>query len=79
MVSVEVARAHASLVTPPELDGGYFSALPGGRAIAALSARSCRWPLGAVADEGFRFCGQPRTRQSYCAAHASMSRRGAHR
>ena len=45
-------------------------------AVAACSPAACRWPLGEVDDEAFRFCGAPRRRGSYCAAHGEVSRRG---
>lgn len=49
---------------------------PGARAVRDAVANGCRWPLGEVADEAFRFCGQPRVRGSYCGCHAPLSRKG---
>lgn len=42
--------------------------------ITDLTNRTCRWPIGAPADEGFHFCGNP-THQDryYCLHHAVES------
>ena len=45
-------------------------------AVAACAPTDCRWPLGEVDDEAFRFCGAPRLRGSYCADHRRLSRQG---
>jgi hypothetical protein len=37
--------------------------------VFALTARSCRWPIGDPGDHGFRFCGDPVITRPYCAAH----------
>ena len=76
MFAFDPRRAAAQAEATRDPDGGRPMYLPGARAIETLSARSCRWPLGEVDDEDFRFCGQLRTRGSYCAEHAGMSGRG---
>lgn len=52
---------------------------PGAAALVKLEATSCRWPMGEVAEDGFSFCGAPRSRGSYCAAHRRMAYAGAGR
>ncbi len=52
---------------------------PGTQAVEALTATGCRWPMGEVADEGFRFCGVSRVKRSYCAAHYRLAYGGAGR
>ena len=47
---------------------------PGASAVMAVGPGGCRWPLGEVNEDAFRFCGAPRFRRSYCAAHARLSR-----
>ena len=48
---------------------------PAARRILDLRSADCRWPLGEVGDEDFRFCAAPRHgRGSYCAHHASHAR-----
>lgn len=47
---------------------------PAAQAVADLTPNACRWPIGEVADPGFRFCAAPRLRGSYCAAHRAISR-----
>lgn len=47
--------------------------LPAARAVFDLSARSCRWPIGEIDQETFRFCNEPRARGSYCPTHARLS------
>jgi GcrA cell cycle regulator len=47
-------------------------ALPTLRLVAAVAVhgpRACRWPLGDPRTPGFRFCGDPVSERSYCAAH----------
>ena len=75
MSIVEPADAFAgarpvALLAPPDV----FP--PGARAVWNAGTRRCRWRLGEVADDGFRFCDEPRARGSYCAAHARLSRKG---
>lgn len=48
---------------------------PGARAVRDVAADECRWPLGEVAEDAFRFCSDPRGRGSYCPRHAALSRR----
>lgn len=36
----------------------------------------CLWPIGDPQDEGFRYCGAPRSNFRYCAGHAALSRGG---
>lgn len=44
-------------------------------ATAVATLTGCRWPIGAMHDEDFHFCNEPRvTYSSYCAAHGDMSR-----
>lgn len=38
---------------------------------------SCCWPFGDPKLPGFRFCGAPAVRKSYCVAHAKMAYRSA--
>lgn len=49
---------------------------PGARAVWDAGAGRCRWPLGEVAEDRFRFCDEPQARGSYCAAHTRLSRKG---
>lgn len=48
---------------------------PGAAAVLTLHPSLCRWPLGDVADESFRFCLAPREGKAYCAPHAKLARR----
>lgn len=42
-------------------------------AVLALKPSSCRYPIGDVGHEGFRFCGEPKqVASSYCAEHHSL-------
>jgi GcrA cell cycle regulator len=42
-------------------------------AVLALKPNSCRYPIGDVGHEGFRFCGEPKeVGSSYCAEHQSL-------
>lgn len=43
---------------------------PGAAAVLALQQGGCRWPLGDVEHETFRFCAEARVNRSYCATHA---------
>lgn len=52
---------------------------PGAAALMKLEEASCRWPVGEVAEEGFGFCGAPRSRGSYCAVHRLAAYAGAGR
>lgn len=47
---------------------------PGASAVLTVGAGGCRWPLGEVHEDAFRFCGVPRVRRSCCAVHARLSR-----
>ena len=48
---------------------------PAAAAILTLTPATCHWPLGECEGDGFRFCGEPRRRGSYCAHHARLARR----
>jgi GcrA cell cycle regulator len=42
-------------------------------AVFALKPNSCRYPIGDVGHEGFRFCGEPKQdASSYCAEHHKL-------
>jgi hypothetical protein len=41
--------------------------------VCALTAEACRWPHGAPGQPGFRFCGNPIARGSYCKYHHRMA------
>ena len=47
---------------------------PAALAVAGLHFGACRWPLGELTSETFRFCsaGVPRGK-SYCPAHAALA------
>ncbi len=49
---------------------------PGARAVARLTVMGCRWPIGEIDNEGFRFCGHLRERGSYCPAHRRLAYAG---
>jgi hypothetical protein len=49
---------------------------PGAAATRNLLPRRCRWPLGDVAAEEFRFCLEPCGRGPYCPAHRRLALRG---
>jgi len=38
--------------------------------VCALTAGTCRWPLGDIRDRDFHFCSRPTVRGSYCECHA---------
>jgi GcrA cell cycle regulator len=57
-----MAKAPALIALPPE------NAVP----LAALSAGACSFPHGEPGQPGFGFCGAPRERGAYCAAHAAL-------
>jgi GcrA cell cycle regulator len=45
-----------------------------------LSSRTCRWPLGDPAKEGFHYCGvPPQSGRPYCDEHGRMSYQAAPR
>lgn len=44
-----------------------------GIALLDLRDNHCRWPLGAVREPAFRFCGKPKHTASYCEAHAKLA------
>ena len=47
---------------------------PAAAAVVALSQNSCRWPCGGDPGQpGFRFCGNPIARGSYCKNHRRMA------
>lgn len=72
MVAIPIDdRLHTRLDPPPSLlpRPGLGPLPPGAAALMGLEEASCRWPLGEVAEEGFGFCGAPRSRGSYCEAH----------
>ena len=48
---------------------------PGAAAVLALGRNRCRWPLGDVEDDGFRFCAATQTDGAYCAVHARLAGR----
>jgi hypothetical protein len=41
--------------------------------VVALAWEACRWPYGDPGRPGFRFCGDPIVRRSYCARHGAMA------
>lgn len=49
---------------------------PGAAATRDLAPQLCRWPVGDVAAEAFRFCLAPCRRGSYCPAHRRLALRG---
>lgn len=63
---------------PPKFDiitGSRFCALPTSRLVTLMevTADQCKWPIGDVRSEEFRFCGAPVSRNSYCYTHGLMS------
>jgi hypothetical protein len=42
------------------------------RAIAYASAHRCKFPIGELESEEFRYCNAPCTKRAYCAAHAAL-------
>ncbi len=38
-----------------------------------LRQSHCRWPLGEIHGDDFRFCGAPRDTRSYCSFHAALA------
>lgn len=49
---------------------------PGAAATQALKRGCCRWPLGDVEADAFRFCLAPTQRGAYCPAHYGLALRG---
>ncbi len=50
---------------------------PAARAVLALEPGGCRWPLGALDADDFRFCNARHDLGSaYCAVHRRVSRAG---
>ena len=44
------------------------------KTLETLEAHECRWPIGDPRQEGFHFCGAPKTLgRPYCAHHWEMS------
>jgi GcrA cell cycle regulator len=42
--------------------------------LVTLAEHGCRWPIGDPGEDGFGFCGRPRTgRGAYCQGHVPMS------
>ena len=50
--------------------------LPAALAVEAVHWSGCRWPIGEVHEDGFRFCNDPRRRGSYCERHRRLATRG---
>ena len=48
---------------------------PGAAATQALERDSCRWPLGDVEADGFRFCRMPCRQGAYCPDHRGLALR----
>lgn len=73
---LDVPSIRRSLISPLP---GLGPLPPGAAAIVALADAGCRWPIGEVAEDGFSFCGSPRSRGSYCAAHRLAAYAGVRR
>jgi GcrA cell cycle regulator len=75
-VGVEQPLPEARVATPP--DDGSRLHLPAkgdvAEQIMALTAHTCRWPVGDVGGPDFHFCLEPiRAYGPYCAAHTKAS------
>jgi hypothetical protein len=46
-----------------------------GRAVAALRANDCRWPIGSPGEPDFHFCSQPKINMQfpYCKKHQDVA------
>lgn len=62
----------ATLAIEPMPKADVWLPLPGSKPVSLFNRKpdQCKWPVGA---EPFLFCGQPRTGQSYCATHHTLS------
>ena len=60
-----------------QLSDGILPQPPLMKPTEALQAGDCRFPIGDPQDPGFGFCGHPRERGAFCAAHGALVYRSA--